>query len=81
VGNDDEHTRFEIGDIVRENDVIAWYDDEPMIGIVIGVTRNFYAFYYDSDGSFSQDRVTVLWLRDVMVEALPSDLVHIVSKV
>ena len=77
-----EYFKFEIGDIVRENEVIAWYDDEPMIGIVIAVARDFYRFYYstgDSPGD-RQDRVTILWLRDVFVESLPSDLVHIVSR-
>ena len=77
-----EYFKFEIGDIVRENEVIAWYDDEPMIGIVIAISRDFYKFYYSAEDNPGdhQDRVTILWLRDVFVESLPSDLVHIVSR-
>ena len=60
----------------------TWNGRLAMIGIVIAISRDFYRFYYSADDNPGdhQDRVTILWLRDVFVESLPSDLVHIVSR-
>ena len=70
--------RFEIGDLVRENEVIAFYDESPMIGVVINVRRDFYCFYHDTR-SLYQDELTIRWIDIPRVECLPSDLVHLVS--
>ena len=76
----EEYFRFEIGDIVRENEVIAWYDDGPMTGIVISLKRDNYFFYY-SDTRLHQDRIDVFWFRAGYLESLPSDLLTLVSRI
>ena len=74
-----QYFRYEIGDIVKENEVIAWYDESPMTGIVIKIQRNFYHFYSDMSQT-SQDRLTILWLAMPVIEDLPSDLVYLVLR-
>mgnify|MGYP007063361164 CR=1 FL=1 len=70
---------YEVGDIVRENEVIAWYDNSPLMGIVIKVQRDYYRFY--SDYFFvGQDRLTIMWFGVGFIEELPSDLVHLVAR-
>lgn len=70
--------KFEIGDIVRENDVIAFYDESPMLGVVVGIVRDRYCFY-DEILPIYQDELTIKWITIHRVEILPSDLVHLVS--
>jgi hypothetical protein len=71
--------QFEIGDLVRENEVIAFYDESPMIGVIINIRRGFYCFYYGSEALY-QDELTIRWIDLPRVEFLPSDLVHLVSR-
>lgn len=74
-----EYFRFEIGDIVREDAVIAWAHKSPLMGVVIKIRRKYYKFFYSADYA-SQDRLTILWFTDPYVEQLPSDLVTLVSR-
>ncbi len=74
-----EPTHFEIGDIVEENEVIAWYDDSPLKGIVIKIQRDYYHFFSEI-AILGQDRLTIMWFSTGIVEELPSDLVTLVSR-
>ena len=76
----DQYFRFEIGDIVKEDELIIFWDDHPLIGIVIDIERQAYWFSYNTDEIY-QDRLTILWLRRTFVEQIPSDLVLLVSRV
>lgn len=77
--NDGSYFRFEIGDIVKEDELIVFWDEHPLIGIVIDIERRAYWLPYDKDEIY-QDRLTVLWLRKPFVENIPSDLVILVSR-
>ncbi len=78
--DDTPYFRFEIGDIVKEDELIVFWDKGPLIGLVINVEREVYWFAY-SDDSIYQDRLTILWFKEPYVEQLPSDLVLLVSRV
>jgi hypothetical protein len=71
--------RFELGDIIRENEVIAFYDESPMLGIVIDIKRSYYIFSHDEDPEY-HDKLTIMWISRLFVEELPSELVHLVSR-
>lgn len=79
MSHESEYFKFEIGDIIRENEVIAWHEKSPLIGMVVQIQRNHYKFYYSVDYD-SQDRLTILWFGDSYIECLPSDLVTLVSR-
>ena len=75
----EEYFRFEVGDIVEENEILAWYPDSPLTGIVVSIERDSY-FYYGSEEVFYQDKLTIFWLKQSHVETLPSDLVTLIHR-
>ena len=76
-----ENFQFEIGDIVRESDLIAWSSDGPLLGLIINIKRDQYrgysTFYEDS---LPIDKVTVLWFKEGFIESLPSDLLILITR-
>ncbi len=76
-----EKFRFEIGDVVRESDLIAWSSDGPLLGLIIKIKRGHYFGYAMYGESFPAiDRVTVLWLKEGFIESLPSDLLILITR-
>ena len=76
-----EKFSFEIGDVVRESELIAWSTDGLLIGLIINIKRGHYFGYTMYGENFPAiDRVTILWLKEGFVESLPSDLVLLVTR-
>ena len=78
---DHKSTKFHIGDIVRENEIIAHYEKSPMIGIVIDVERACYTFNGIDEGEMIvEDKLTIYWPQMGFIEDLPAELVHLISR-
>jgi len=69
--SDEEY--FKVGDIVTEKELIVPSDRSRWNGIVISVERNSWVFTTIKSPE-TQDRVTVLWLDNAVVEELPASV-------
>ena len=75
--------KFKIGDIVRECELIATYQNSPMIGIIYDLEPNHYEFSNDWFGKPTkpiQDLLSIYWFSEPFVEDLPEELVEFVSR-
>lgn len=76
---DKNYFQFEIGDIVIEDLLSVWWDEEPMVGIVLNIKRHVY-FLGSPDYEVYQDQLTVYWFKTKRFEFLPSDFVNLFSR-
>ncbi len=76
---DKDYFEFKIGDIVVEDTSLVFWDDDPLIGIVMAVKRNIY-FLGQEEFEIYQDQLTVFWFKISRVENVPSDLVNLFSR-
>ncbi len=76
---DKDYFQFEIGDIVVEDNVLIFWDDEPLIGIILDIKRHVY-FLGQADFEIYQDQLTIFWFKIGKTEYVPSDLVNLFSR-
>lgn len=76
---DKDYFQFEIGDIVIEDWLSVWWDEEPMVGIVLNIKRHVY-FLGSPDHEVCQDKLTVYWFKSKRFEFIPSDFVNLFSR-
>ncbi len=76
---DKDYFQFEIGDIVKEDTMLVFWDDEPLIGIVLDIKRHVY-FLGQADFEIYQDQLTIFWFKIAKIEHVPSDLVNLFSR-
>ena len=69
---------IEIGDIVRESEVIIPPDRKPWPGIVVYVQKDHYELH--SFLGQLEDMVGIQWLQAGYVESLPASVVILVQK-
>jgi len=78
-----EHFKFKIGDIVKEGELIATYDNSPMIGIIYNIVEDHFEFNSEWFGESCkpiQDLLSIYWFNEPLVENLPEELVDFVSR-
>jgi hypothetical protein len=76
---DKDYFKFKIGDIVVEDGAFIFWEDEPLLGIIIDVKRHVY-FLGQPDFEIYQDQLTIHWFKIDKIEHVPSDLVNLFSR-
>ena len=76
---DKDYFQFEIGDIVVEDNMLVFWDDEPLIGIILDIKRHVY-FLGSDDYEIYQDQLAIYWFKTKKLEYVPSDFVILFSR-
>tara|TARA_R100001163_G_C5044572_1_gene182051 strand:+ start:240 stop:482 length:243 start_codon:yes stop_codon:yes gene_type:complete len=74
-----DYFQFEIGDIVSEDNSFVFWDDEPLIGIILDIKRHVY-FLGSDDYEIYQDQLVIYWFKTKKLEYVPSDFVILFSR-
>lgn len=74
-----DYFQFEIGDIVSEDEVFVYWDDEALVGVILDIKRHVY-FLGSADYEIYQDQLIVYWFKTKDVESIPSDFVVLFSR-
>ena len=74
-----DYFQFEVGDIVTEETSFVFWDDEPLIGVVLEVKRHVY-FLGSDDYEIYQDQLVIYWFKTKKLEYVPSDFVILFSR-
>ena len=74
-----DYFQFEIGDIVSEDNSFVFWDDEPLIGIILDIKRHVY-FLGSDDYEIYQDQLAIYWFKTKKLEYVPSDFVILFSR-
>ena len=74
-----DYFQFEVGDIVTEDTSFVFWDDEPLIGVILEVKRHVY-FLGSDDYEIYQDQLVIYWFKTKKVEYVPSDFVILFSR-
>jgi|TARA_R110000824_G_scaffold254224_1_gene443217 hypothetical protein len=74
----DEHTKFEIGDIVGESEYIKPPDRTPWTGIVVYIDNDFYELH-SYLGQF-EDLIAIHWFQSGYIESLPASVIRMIQK-
>ena len=75
----EEKIIFEVGDIVTEDTSFVFWDDEPLIGVILEVKRHVY-FLGSDDYEIYQDQLVIYWFKTKKLEYVPSDFVILFSR-
>ena len=57
-----DYFQFEVGDIVTEDTSFVFWDDEPLIGVILEVKRHVY-FLGSDDYEIYQDQLVIYWFK------------------
>tara|TARA_B100000131_G_scaffold302796_1_gene326269 strand:+ start:3308 stop:3550 length:243 start_codon:yes stop_codon:yes gene_type:complete len=74
-----DYFQFEVGDIVTEDTSFVFWDDEPLIGVILEVKRHVY-FLGSDDYEIYQDQLVIYWFKTKKLEYVPSDFVILFSR-
>jgi len=74
-----DYFQFEIGDIVSEDNSFVFWDDEPLIGLILDIKRHVY-FLGSDDYEIYQDQLAIYWFKTKKLEYVPSDFVILFSR-
>ena len=74
-----DYFQFEVGDIVAEDNSFVFWDDEPLIGVILEIKRHVY-FLGSDDYEIYQDQLAIYWFKTKKLEYVPSDFVILFSR-